>query len=136
QISRLAQTVAPGFFHWYRSYRLRKHFSARFKLDQWLFKQAFYPGNQAPTILTGPFRGMLYLDEIVWGPIMPKWAGSYEMELQDIVARIGRDGYDQILNIGCAEGYYAVGLALQDRRCNVLAFDPDPYARTQVRRLA
>jgi hypothetical protein len=136
QIKRIAQTFAPKLFHWYRSYRLRQHFSARFKCDQRLFKQAFYPGNQAPKILTGPFQGMLYLDETVWGPIMPKWAGSYEMELQDIIARIGQLGYDQIVNIGCAEGYYAVGLALLDRRCEVLAFDPDPFARGQLRRLA
>jgi hypothetical protein len=136
QIKRLAQTVAPELFHWYRSYRLRQHFSARFRFDQRQFKQAFYPGNKVPKILTGPFRGMLYLDETVWGPIIPKWAGSYEMELQDIIAQIGRHGYDRIVNIGCAEGYYAVGLALLDRRCKVLAFDSDPFARSQTRRLA
>jgi hypothetical protein len=136
QLRRVAQTFAPELFHWYRGYRLRRHFGARFRFDQRLFREAFYPENQVPKVLTGPFHGMIYLDETVWGPITPKWAGSYEMELEDIIAAIVRYGYDRIVNIGCAEGYYAVGLAMLNHRCEVSAFDSDPFARRQARRLA
>ncbi len=45
------------------------------------------------------------------------------MELTDIVAAIPGVGYDRIVNIGCAEGYYVVGLALLDRKADLLAFD-------------
>jgi hypothetical protein len=136
QLRRFAQTLSPELFYWCRSLRLRKRFCRRFKFDQRLFREAFYPRNQTPEVLTGPFRGMFYLDETVWGPITPKWAGAYEMELQDIVEGIARRGYEQILNIGCAEGYYSVGLALLDRKPRVFAFDMDPIARRQARRLA
>jgi Ribosomal protein L11 methyltransferase (PrmA) len=135
-LRRFAQTLSPELFHWCRSLHLRKRFSRQFKYDQWLFKEAFYPRNQSPEVLTGPFRGMFYLDETVWGPITPKWAGAYEMELEDIILDIARRGYEQILNIGCAEGYYSVGLALLDRKPQVFAFDLDPIARRQARRLA
>jgi hypothetical protein len=136
QIRRFAQTLSPELFHWCRSVHLRKRFRRQFSFDQRLFREAFYPGNRTPEVLTGPFRGMFYLDETVWGPITPKWAGSYEMELEDIIAAIVRYGYDRIVNIGCAEGYYAVGLAMLNHRCEVLAFDSDPFARRQARRLA
>jgi hypothetical protein len=136
QLRRFAQTFSPALFHLYRSYRLRKRFSRLFKFDQRLFRETFYPGNQTPEVLTGPFRGMFYLDETVWGPITPKWAGAYESELEDIIDDIARHGYDRIVNIGCAEGYYAVGLALLDHKPEVFAFDLDPIARRQARRLA
>jgi hypothetical protein len=136
QFRKLAQTLTPELFHWCRSYRLRKRFHAQFGADQRLFREAFYPRNTTPSILTGPFQGMIYLDESVWGPIMPKWAGSYEMELVDIIEEIIRSGYERIVNLGCAEGYYAVGLACRDHKPEVLAFDLDPFARTQARRLA
>jgi hypothetical protein len=128
--------MAPGFFDLFRSYRQRKWFCKQFKFDQRIFRVVFYPENMTPEVLTGPFRGMKYLDEIVWGPITPKWAGAYEMELADIVAAIPGVGYDRIVDIGCAEGYYVVGLALLDRKADLLAFDRDPFARRQLKRLA
>jgi hypothetical protein len=79
---------------------------------------------------------MSYIDETVWGPITPKWAGTYEIELQDIFKQILRNGYSRFVNLGCAEGYYAVGVAVKDRRIEVIAIDVDPFARKQVHRLA
>jgi hypothetical protein len=89
-----------------------------------------------PKVLSGPFSGMPYLDEIVWGSIIPKWIGSYEAELHNIVERVLSDGYTQIVNVGCAEGYYAVGFAWRLSGLKVLAFDSDPVARQQTARLA
>jgi hypothetical protein len=79
---------------------------------------------------------MPYLDEIVWGPIAPKWIGSYEAELHKIVERIVSGGYSRIVNVGCAEGYYAIGLASRMPGTEVFAFDIDPIARQQTARLA
>ncbi len=79
---------------------------------------------------------MPYLNETVWGPITPKWIGSYEAELHGIVEQIIAEQYRQIVNIGCAEGYYAVGLAWRMPNVEVIAFDVDPLARKQTVRLA
>jgi ribosomal protein L11 methylase PrmA len=70
------------------------------------------------------------------GLVPPKWLGAYEAELADIVEAIIKHGHSRILNIGCAEGYYAVGLALRDRASEVFAFDIDPISRVQTHRLA
>jgi hypothetical protein len=135
-LRRFAQSFAPALFHWYRSHRLRERFRARFGADQRAFRQAFYPGDTIPQVLTGPFQGMGYIDETVWGPITPKWAGTYEIELQDIIKAVLRAGYNRFVNLGCAEGYYAVGIALKACGIEVCAFDVDAFARRQVRRLA
>jgi len=87
-------------------------------------------------VLSGPFAGMHYLDEIVWGPIEPKWLGCYEAELHEIMARVLAKNYDTIIDIGSAEGYYSVGLAKSLPAATVFSFDVDPWGRAQQRRLA
>ncbi|PWT81520.1 MAG: hypothetical protein C5B58_09730 [Acidobacteria bacterium] len=72
----------------------------------------------------------------MFGPTTPKWLGSYEFEIQDVIEAIVGCEYGQIINLGCAEGYYAVGLAWRIPNCRVFAFDTDPLCRMQTRRLA
>ena len=135
-LRRLAQIFSPGLFSWLRAYRFRRWVRSSFGPIQRLVRERFYSRNEAPFVLTGPFQGMLYIDETVWGLVPPKWLGEYEIELTDIIEEIIHHRYSRILNIGCAEGYYAVGLALRDRICEIFAFDIDPICRAQTRRLA
>jgi hypothetical protein len=79
---------------------------------------------------------MKYHNTSSFGPITPKWLGSYEWEIQDLVERMCDDQYENIVNVGSAEGYYAVGLAWRSPRSSVLAFDIDPLARREVVELA
>jgi hypothetical protein len=79
---------------------------------------------------------MRYLDETVWGSITPKWLGSYEAELHPIIARIVEHSYNTIIDVGCAEGYYAIGLARAIAGAKISAFDIDFISRAQIRRLA
>jgi hypothetical protein len=80
------------------------------------------------TVQSGPFAGMRLLGRVSEGAYIPKLLGSYEAELHPFIEEVANAGYDAIINIGCAEGYYAVGLA---RRANVrvYAFDIDERAR-------
>ncbi len=60
--------------------------------------------------------------------ILPKLLGSYEEELHaEIESLLSRD-YTDVVDIGCGEGYYAVGLALRSPRSHVHAYDIDPVA--------
>lgn len=84
----------------------------------------------------GPFKGMkLRLDAIGSAP-SPKIIGSYESELHPAVAAIMAGRYTRVLNIGCAEGYYAVGLARGLPGVEVWAFDIDPAAHAATAALA
>jgi hypothetical protein len=83
----------------------------------------------------GPFRGMRYLpqlataDGLLRHAVVPKLLGCYEAELHDTLTCVFGRRYQRIINVGCAEGYYAVGLALQMPEVPVLAFDIDSGER-------
>lgn len=81
--------------------------------------------EHGPVVGGGPFVGMK-LDPVAE---LPKYLGSYEHSLRDTVERLVAEPYETILNIGCAEGYYAVGLALRMPEVRVLACDLDERQR-------
>jgi SAM-dependent methyltransferase len=80
-------------------------------------------------VQTGPFAGMSLPQEGSWGDLAPKLLGCYESELHPAVERAIARGPDLVVNVGCAEGYYAVGLARRLPGAKVYAFDIDPKAQ-------
>lgn len=87
-------------------------------------------------IAQGPFRGMSYLDLAFCSEILPKLVGTYERELNPAIEAICNAGCDRIIDIGAAEGYYAVGLALRNPEARVIGFELNPSARYYLRKLA
>jgi hypothetical protein len=77
------------------------------------------------TVLSGPFKGMLLPTDTSWGEgdLVPKLLGAYEAELHEAVERGIERQPDIVINVGCAEGYYAVGLARRLPDAHVHAFD-------------
>ncbi len=85
----------------------------------------------------GLFYGMKYPSlEAAGSALYPKLLGSYERELHHIMERIVRTDYETVVDVGCAEGYYATGLALRLPEARVIAFDVDPRARELCRQMA
>lgn len=80
-------------------------------------------------VLSGPFEGMEYILRAVDSSYAPKLIGSYECELHDALKETISSGYQTIIDIGSAEGYYVVGLALRLPQARVHAFDIDADAR-------
>ena len=68
--------------------------------------------------------------------LTPKLIGSYEEELHEVFRFIFGQPYEAIVDIGCAEGYYTVGLARQFPQVRVYAFDSDRHARKLTARMA
>ena len=66
------------------------------------------------TIAAGPFAKMKYSFESHGSSIVPKLVGSYEAPLESWIEEAIKNGYNRIIDIGCAEGYYAVGLAFRE----------------------
>jgi hypothetical protein len=87
-------------------------------------------------VQSGPFAGMAYVSEAVCSSLVPKLLGSYEAELHGLLTKILTREYEAVIDVGCAEGYYAVGLALSLPRAQVHAFDIDERARTLCAKLA
>ena len=84
----------------------------------------------------GPFKGMEYLDRVTEGCFAPKLLGCYEAELHPHIKGAIRRGYDRVVNIGSAEGYYAVGMALRLPEAEIRAYDTDPKSQAACRKLA
>ena len=76
------------------------------------------------TVAEGPFKGMVYPDFIAYGSAMyPKLLGCYESELNPSLESLLKTDYHSIFDIGCAEGYYAVGVAMRQPNAIVYAYD-------------
>jgi hypothetical protein len=87
-------------------------------------------------VLQGPFRGMRHIALAYCSEIPPKVFGTYESDLEPAIEAICRSGCDGIVDIGAAEGYYAVGMALRNLDAQIVAFEINPSARHYLRRLA
>jgi len=95
-----------------------------------------YTNRYGLRVQSGPFAGMSYVAGATGSMFLPKLIGSYEAELHSVMSSIRDNAYSLVVDIGCAEGYYAVGFALMLRDCSVIACDIDPHARAWCAALA
>jgi hypothetical protein len=79
-------------------------------------------------VVGGCFAG-LHLPSGARDSLVPKLLGIYERELAVVVEEIVRQGFDKIINVGAAEGYYAVGLGRRIPHAVVQAFETDADVR-------
>ena len=94
-------------------------------------------GNSNPTILNGPFKGLSYLRVSTGSMLLAKIIGSYEEPIMHIFEKIvSEKKYKKIIDIGCAEGYYAVGLAKLLPHCQITAVDNNSFALNLCKKLA
>lgn len=89
-------------------------------------------------VLTGPFKGMLITDVPNWddGNCSLKLLGCYERELWESVEKVIARKPSVVINVGCAEGYYAIGLKLRMPDVPVIAFDINDVTLQQCADLA
>ncbi len=87
-------------------------------------------------IQAGLFEGMKYLPDCAEGCYLPKLLGCYEAELAPYFLAASQRPYQAVLNIGCSEGFYAVGLARLMPQVQVFAYDTNLPAHAQCRQLA
>jgi len=87
-------------------------------------------------VLSGPFAEMRYASRAVGSAYLPKLLGTYERELACFVERICARRPSHIIDIGSAEGYYAIGFALRNPGARVVAFEMDEEGRRLLREMA
>ena len=74
------------------------------------------------------------LVQVTTGSNVPKRLGCYEQELRSLID--SWSGCDRVIDIGCGEGCYAVGLARRMPVAEVRVFDISPAARNACARAA
>lgn len=84
----------------------------------------------------GPFSGMRYIQVSQGSAYIPKLLGIYERELNlQIEAIIDREPR-RVVDVGAAEGYYAVGLARRLPETHVIAFEMEAKGQAALREMA
>lgn len=87
-------------------------------------------------VLDGPFKGMEYPVRAAEGARAARLLGTYEASLEPVIEAIIARPYTTVVDIGCAEGYYAVGLARRMPAARVLARDVSETAQALCAQLA
>jgi hypothetical protein len=106
-----------------------KYHSAVF-LPGWLAKQS------QGQVMSGPFKGLKYVSGSVSSAYYPKLLGTYEIELRNIVVSLFQRGFDLVLNVGAAEGYYAVGFSVKCPDSQIIAFEADEEGQRLLAEMA
>jgi SAM-dependent methyltransferase len=85
-------------------------------------------------VTSGPFSGMRLVPKSIWGSgdFGPKLLGTYEEELHPAILGACARLPELVLNIGCAEGYYAIGLARLLESARIIGFDIDERAQAML----
>ena len=84
-------------------------------------------------IVSGPFKGMRFDKNPMSLPIV---LGTYELEIQEVFDLLADHQFSRIVNIGAAEGHYAVGVALWKPQCQITAFEENSIYHSSIQRLA
>lgn len=107
----------------------RELFRACFTFYQLELEQRLRDGTDL-RVQSGLFRGMALFPQSLASQLLPKWLGTYELEVQHLLERHGQH-CDAFLDIGCAEGFYLTGMA-QWRGIPCAGVDIDPRSRQAV----
>lgn len=100
------------------------------KISRSLFEQV---GQE---VQRGPFKGMLLppLEDGYWHP--SKLCGTYEEELYPILTSLSSRAYQRVINVGCGDGYFVVGLARNCPESQVYGYDVNENSKQVAKSVA
>ncbi len=117
------------------------------ELEQQLDHERLFPAHWAnrrirdafgDVVRSGPFTGLCYPD---WAMTTidvysNKVLGSYELELHDALEQLIAAQPSTVINLGLADGYYAIGLALRLPQASVIGYEIEEWRVAQLRPIA
>jgi len=87
-------------------------------------------------VLQGPMQGLKYVADSSEGCLAARLIGCYEQPLLPFIEKAIHTDYVNVVNIGCSDGYYAVGMARRMVKSKIWAYDINPVAQDACRELA
>lgn len=87
-------------------------------------------------VIAGPFVGMKYVKSSIGSVYPSKLMGTYELELQSVIEELCQNDWRTIVDVGAAEGYYAVGMALRCPNARVIAFESETEGQQLILKMA
>src|ERR1700678_1761801 len=123
-----------------QAYRALHMYVARRNANRWLASRGVFPLARRVaehfhyTVQAGPFKGMQYTQAAVHSrPAPPSLLGRCERQLYPFLMEAASRS-DLVVDIGSAEGYYAVGMAMLGHE--VVTFDVDAHERKVCKEMA
>ncbi len=87
-------------------------------------------------VIGGPFKGLRYVEESAGNSsYILKLIGIYEEILHRTIESAIKRNYTTIIDIGCAEGYYLVGLGCSIKNATLVGYDIDRKALSLTKKL-
>lgn len=119
----LLRRIKYGVPKAYRNWKYRR-------AVKWIYK------STEMHVFAGPFKGMLVSDAHVYGAPVAKLLGTYEKELHPTFQQIISKAPPHVIDVGGAEGYYAIGMAMQSMVGSVLVWESLETGRNMIERFA
>ena len=104
-------------------------------LQPYLLAHRAYYWWMGGKVQAGPFRGLRYANSSVGSSYYNKLIGTYECELHGVVEGFRDLAPAKVIDVGAAEGYYAMGLARMFPRAEVVTFEGDELGRRLQRQM-
>jgi hypothetical protein len=79
-------------------------------------------------VVGGPFAGLVYVNEAAGSSYLIKLIGVYEEILHETITKVMNRGYSTMIDIGCAEGYYLIGIGRASKETKLIGYDIDKKA--------
>jgi len=87
-------------------------------------------------VLQGPMQGLEYVANASEGCLAARLIGCYEQPLLPFIEEAIDTDYVNVVNIGCSDGYYAVGMARRMPNSKMWAYDINQAAQDACTELA
>ena len=86
-------------------------------------------------IAYGPFKGMMLSEDVWWSKsdLITQTLGIYEEHVLDKLIYFSNKGAKSFIDIGAADGYFAVGMAFSKTYPEVHAFEIDPKGQEYIK---
>jgi hypothetical protein len=130
------ERIAPGPTQVLQAIRARRHVNRLQRAWGITAINERYVAARGATVIGGPFKGLKFGGKTTWSNLVSKLVGAYELELNEHLERLFQNEYQTAVDVGCADGYFAIGMALRLPRTTVYPFDLDPMAQRVVRAMA
>lgn len=79
-------------------------------------------------VIGGPFTHMTYVEQAVGSSYLVKLIGVYEEVLHTTIEELKHRDFKTIIDIGCAEGYYLIGLGMHNTHATLIGYDIESTA--------
>lgn len=87
------------------------------------------------TVAYGPFKGLVLNKERWWGSLdlASQCLGLYEREFLDILQNLKNDEFNRFIDVGAADGYYAIGMLTSKLVRNCVCFEQSEIGQAAIR---